>query len=320
MNEHDPAWTRQSVSDAIIGLRCLKNLQLILPESVYSIPVSGLHINQLCHLQNISLFGTCKDYRALIVDGVADAIAKSPRLARFEVSYPFWDAPQLQDFFTKRSPAAHLSFSHVAITDMRFCLGLQHNLQALRSLELTNTLPSDRPVGELTGSRSELAKIFNTLAHERIFLTRIVIDDVFPALLDYLSLHSGILMELSIIYFYKFIPWEELDKLAMRFYASVLPKHVDSLELLNIAPLFSCRWCFDPKHYSVFLRAKRLRSLGVSFAFIPFWGTQSSQRDALDDIVRGFLARCVVHLMRNIYHRGVFHHATLAVPSFAHQH
>lgn len=296
MNEHDPAWTRQSVSDSLVGLRFLQNLRLILPESMYRIPVNGLHLNQLCHLQKISLFGTCKDYRALILDGVAEAIAKSPRLAHFEVSYPFWDALPLQDFFTKRSPTAHLSFSHVALADMRFCLGVQPNLHALRSLELTNTLPSSRPVRELMASRSHLVKIYNTLAHERVFLTRIVIDDVFPALLDYLSLYCGILTELSIVYLYKPIPWGELDKLAVRFYASVLPKHVDSLELLNISPMFSCGWCFDPQHCSAFLQAECLRSLSVSFAFIPLLHTQLIQDDILDHAVRGVLSRYVVHL------------------------
>jgi hypothetical protein len=262
---------------------------------MYHIPVNGLHLNQLCHPEKISLFGTCKYYRALILDGVAEAIAKSPRLAHFEVIYPFWDAPQLQDFFTKRSPTACLSFSHVTLADTRFCLGVQPNLHALRSLELTNTLPSSRPVEELMASRSHLAKIYNTLAHEHIFLARIVVDDVFPALLDYLSLYYGILTELSIIYLYKPIPWEELDELAVRFYASVLPKHVDLLELLNISPMFSCRWCFDPQHCSAFLRAERLRSLSVSFAFIPFLDTQSNQRDALDNTVRGVLSHYIVH-------------------------
>jgi len=100
-----------------------------------------------------------------------------------------------------------LHFSHVAVAGMELCLDhkMLPHLHALCSLKLIAIEPKiGRP----------LAEIYKTLACECIFLSHFVIDDVFPEFLDYLSLYSGILVELSILYLYKPIPWGELDDLA----------------------------------------------------------------------------------------------------------
>ena len=133
-----------------------------------------------------------------------------------------------------------------------------------------------------------MTKIYKNLTDERIFLSRIVIDDVFPAFLDYLSSYSGILTEICIIGLYKPVPWEELDELAVRFYALILPKHISSLEILDISPMFTCKWCFHPKEHSLFSQAKRLRSLSISFPFADFSAANPNLpvNYALDDAVR----------------------------------
>ena len=230
-------------------------------------PVNGLHLNQLCHLERISVSGTSSNYHSFVVAEAAEAIANSPLLAHLEINYTRGSAPRppLDRFLAKQSPEMRLSFSHVAIADMGDYCRVEPHLHALQSLELVS-LADDCPES-LMESRTLMAKIYNTLAHERILLSRIVIDDVFPAFLDYLSLYSGILTEIRILYLYKPVPWKELDELAVRFYASILPKHVDSLEIINISPMFTCKWCFHPREYSVFSQAKNLRSLNVSFAF-----------------------------------------------------
>jgi hypothetical protein len=262
MHEHDVTWARQSITDAIVSLQFLRNLKLIFPKTVswqLNTDLLLVHLNQLSNLQKISIFGGGK---SVIVDGVAEVIAKSPLLTHFEVNYHSWVLlPPPQYFFAKRSPMMPLHFSHVAVTGMEFCLDhrLLPHLRSLRSLELINIAPTN-------GIRLRpLADIYKTLAHEHIFLSHIVIDDVFPEFLDYLSLYSGTLVELSILYLCKPTPWEELDALAERFYGSVLPKHVESLELLKICPIFRCKWCFDLQDCSVLSQAKRLHSLNVSF-------------------------------------------------------
>jgi len=287
MNEHDPDWARRTISDAITSLRFLRNLKLILPKSVYYLTMNGLHLDRLFHLEKISVSGSCRGYNPLIVSEVAEAIANNPLLAHLEIDYPWGDFPPLENFLAKRSPGVYPSYSHVAIADVRFCLGVMPHLYALRSLELTNTTPYICARIRFTESRTLMTKIYKTLAHERILLSRIVIDDVFPAFLDYLSSYTGILTDISILYLFKPVPFEELDQLAVRFYASILPKHIGSLEILNISPMFTCKWCFHPKVQSLFSRAKHLRSLSVSFAFAL---AHSSVADpnldyTLDDIV-----------------------------------
>ena len=225
---------------------------------------------------------------------VIDTIVSRPFLRNLTLTFPgmvSWPMDVLylnQEFFAKLSPKMPLDFSHVAVARMGFYLdhSLLPHLRALRSLELIDIAPVNgiplRP----------LAEIYKTLAHERIFLSHIVIDDVFPEFLDYLSSYSGILVELSILYLHKPTPWVELDDLAEQFYGSVLLKHVKSLELLNISPIFRCKWCFDPQDCSVLSQAKQLHSLSVSFpASLPSthsWSTLPNPYDyefGLDEAV-----------------------------------
>ena len=283
MNEHDPDWARQIISDAITSLRFLRNLKLILPKSVYHLTMNGLHLDRLCHLEKISVSGACSGYHSLIVSEVAEAMANNPLLAHLEIDYPYAnDFPPLAYFLAKRSPETHPSFSHAAIANGRHYFGVMPHLYALRSLELTDNTSG---LKRFTESRTLMTKIYKTLAHERILLSRIVIDDVFPAFLDYLSSYSGILTDISILHLYKSVPFEELDELAVRFYASILPKHIGSLEILNISPRFTCNWCFHPKKHSLFSRAKHLRSLSVSFAHSSVADPNLDYTVTLDDIV-----------------------------------
>ena len=303
MNERDSDWARQSVSDALISLRFLRNFMLILPGSVYNLTMPGLHLDRLIYLENISVSGSCHDYDSIIVSDVAGAIAKSPSLAHLEIhrDYVQDDPPPVEKFLTKRLPKMHLGCSHVAIEDMSYNFRMKSHLRALHSLELTNPAPHRRPVE----SRTLMAKICKTLTDERILLSRIVTDDVFPAFLDYLSSYSGILTEISIICLYRPVPWEELDELAARFYAFILPQHISSLEILDISPMFICKWCFHPREHSLFSQATCLRSLSISFAFADFWVANPNLPVdyALDDAVRDLLSGISDSLKKNLSSR-----------------
>jgi hypothetical protein len=163
MHKHDLAWARQSITDAIVGLRFLRNLKLIFPETLswqLNMDVLLVHLNQLSNLQKISIFDARG--KSVTVDGVAEVIAKSPLLTHFKVNYHSRVLPPPpQDFFAKRSPKMPLHFSHVAVAGMEFCLDhrLLPHLRALRSLELINIAPTNgRP----------LAEIYKTLAREHI--------------------------------------------------------------------------------------------------------------------------------------------------------
>jgi len=285
MNEYDPEWAQQPVSEAITGLRFLRSFKLILPKSVHLSTMNGLRFGQLCHLEKISVFGACDKYHYLIVPEAAEAIANSPLLAHLEIDYPLGNPPPLDDFLVKRSPEMPLSFSRVAFGDVQYYFRVTPHLHALRSLELTNTSFYFDPLKCLPESRTLMTKIYQTLADEHILLSRIVVDNVFPAFLDYLSSYSGILTEISILNLYKPVPWEELDDLATRFYTSILPKLVGSLEILNISPMFICKWCFHPKAYSLFAQAKHLRSLNVTFVFAHSSVADPNLDYTLDDSV-----------------------------------
>jgi len=146
MHEHDLTWARQSITDAIVSLRFLRNLKLIFPKTVswqLNTDLLLVHLNQLSNLQKISIFGGGK---SVIVDGVAEVIAKSPLLTHFKSQLSqLGSSATTTRFLRKAISMMPLHFSHVAVAGMGFCLDhrLLPHLCSLRSLELINIAPTN---------------------------------------------------------------------------------------------------------------------------------------------------------------------------------
>jgi len=113
------------------------------------------------------------------------------------------------------------------------------------------------------GYISTESEIFAKLTRERIYLRSIAIGDVTDVFLGYLKSYSGLLEELKI----EPTTAEGSDSLAKQFYESVLPKHVNSIQVLDISPRYGGEWCYDNETSPQFLaRCKDLRSLAITFA------------------------------------------------------
>jgi hypothetical protein len=110
---------------------------------------------------------------------------------------------------------------------------------------------------------STVTEIYARLNVEMIHPKHVVIGKVNDAVLDYLSSHSGLeALELCSIYFQD---ENESHALGDRFYKSVLPKHIDSIQELKIQSSYEGRWCYDVDYVSVLLaQCKNLRCLSVT--------------------------------------------------------
>jgi len=92
-------------------------------------------------------------------------------------------------------------------------------------------------------------------------------------------------------------------------YASVLLKHVKSLELFNISPIFCCKWCFNPQYYLVLSQAKQLHSLSVSFPLSSPWPIPGIQTWTQMDMNMVWVMlyidiACYLNIsLRNVYHQ-----------------
>ena len=81
---------------------------------------------------------------------------------------------------------------------MRYNFCVKTRLHDLCSLELTNTVLScTRDLEYIAERRTMMTKFYKTLTHEHVHLNCVVIDDVLPIFLDYLSSYSGILKEIE---------------------------------------------------------------------------------------------------------------------------
>ena len=124
--------------------------------------------------------------------------------------------------------------------------------------------------------------ILAALHLEKIYLKQLVINTMpNDAILDYLGSFSG-LEKLELSYFPSGSA-DESGALARRFYRSVLPKHVKSIQVLKIQPCYEGCWCYNPEHVSILSQCSKLRSLSVCVPSTSVEG--NGLRDYFDDVV-----------------------------------
>jgi hypothetical protein len=226
-------------------------------------------------LKKISISGNHIHYPPAIVSGLPRLIANSPELVHLEVKLGhygiFRQTPTLHDLLSEVPEDRPLRLTHLALDRMCVCVDsftLLH-LRSLVSLDLRNLrAPSDLTDDiDLTSERRERASstsdICAILMREKIYLKHVVASDV--GVFDYLCSYSGLeTLDLCSI---SFNTTKESNALARRFYKSVLPQLVDSIQVLKIQPTHEGGWCYNPEDVSqsvVLSQCIKLRSLSVA--------------------------------------------------------
>jgi hypothetical protein len=192
-------------------------------------------------LKKISLAGCCTNYRSHVINTLAEAIAKSPELVHLEVdsttlSHRSPEIPTLHELLAKVPEASPLRLTHLKLHGM--CARIDSvTLPHLRSLLYLNLdlyvpKPTDSEFFDRTrGFSSTITDIYAILNREKIHLKNVLthVDDV---ILDYLSSYSG--LEALELFFSDYDNTGKSDALSYRFYKSVLAKHADSIQYLEI--------------------------------------------------------------------------------------
>lgn len=258
---NDPEWAKISVMDSLASLPYLTTLRLSLGGG----SAESLKLESLSNMRKITISGQCSDYRHDILAGLSTLISNSPDLDFLDVSYKMirgsgnTEYPSLLDLFSQTSPETPLTLSHLSLSG--YCIRLDaettphlrslqslslHNVVDGRSFRFQDTTDEDvlaELVAQMARCCSSVDDVWNTLKEERIYLKEIVTDSVNEALLDYLASYSG-LKKLQLKCTTRGDSSVSSDKLALQFYAEVLPKHADSLQSLDISPEYEGKWCF----------------------------------------------------------------------------
>jgi hypothetical protein len=123
------------------------------------------------------------------------------------------------------------------------------------------------------------------LKQEKIHLKQASVSvPVNDTILDYLHSYSG--LESLDLYHICSDGEEESNALSYRFFKSVLPKHIDSIQVLSIRPSYEGGWCYNADDISLLLaKCNQLRSLSVALASPPVKSPYDHNAHYTDDTV-----------------------------------
>jgi hypothetical protein len=245
------------IMDALTGLSNIQDMQL----SFFGGLLPLLQLDRLSGLKKISLSGNCNNFHSDIIDGIAEAIAKSPDLVSLEVKLHIYNPEAtLHDLLSKVPQGSPLRLTHLVLAGMSVRMD-SLTLPHLRSLVYLN---SDFPFIDPTRRcASKIPGIYAALNREKIHLNHVVVGMVDDVILDYLQSYSG--LETLKVSPTTFSTAAQSDAMSYRLYNSVLPKHADSIQVLDIQPSYEGRWCYNLEDVPVVLaQCKKLRSLSIA--------------------------------------------------------
>ena len=171
-------------------------------------------------------------------------ISNSPDLSHLVHRFNVYD-PSICMPFSKIPPATSLPLQHLAVRASQLDLNpIRRHLTDLNSFDLEYFGLDDN--------------VYLDLARARLFCNRLIVHSVHPALLNYLSQCSGTLQELSLLL------WRDSDELAARFWATVLPEHAGTLQVLNICSEAGGEWCLSDDAVHSIMQCSQLRSLTLT--------------------------------------------------------
>ena len=151
--------------------------------------------------------------------------------------------------FSKIPSAISLPLRHLTVRASQIDLNPIRHITGLNSLSL-----EDHDIGRDTN-------VYPDFLQERLFCSRLVVQHVHPTWLNYLSQYSG-LQELSVLIRDPANPFS--DQLARQFWATVLPKHAATLQVLNIYSKGAGGWCSSDEAILAIMQCRQLRSLTLS--------------------------------------------------------
>jgi hypothetical protein len=256
-----------AVIDALTTLSHLQDLHLTFYDGP---PQPLLPLARLSGLKTISLTGSWTSYCTDLIGELAETIAQSPGLVHLEVrtsTNTSEEPPTLHDLLSKVPQGRPLRLTHLVLSGVfvRMDSRTLPHLRSLAYLDLHRLPGSPFPDwGRTRGCKCTITEIYAALNREKVHLKQVVLHGlVDDAVLDYLDSYSGLeVLELRTMY-------SKDDALGHRFYTSVLPKHVDSIQVLKIRPCYEGRWCCNVDDVSVLSQCNKLRSLTVALDSTP---------------------------------------------------
>jgi hypothetical protein len=274
--------------NALSGLSHLQDFQLRLDGSFWGMQSPLLHLDRLSGLKKISLVSIrCINLRSRIIGRLAEAIAKCPHLLALQIdikynSYTQEEVSQrtltLHDLLRKVPQDRPLRLNHLELHGIcihvdSFILPHLHSLTSLDLMYIPTISPTDPDAAFIRQSHEHAfmpTNIYAMLKREKIYLKQLAVNVMDDIIFEYLCSYSGLeILDLCFIYFNSA---EVSDAFANRFYKSVLPKHVDSIQVLKIRPGHEGRWCYNPEDASqaaVLSQCNKLRILSVALSSTP---------------------------------------------------
>ncbi|KAF9051617.1 hypothetical protein BJ165DRAFT_1450066 [Panaeolus papilionaceus] len=267
---HDPMAAHQVVADVVSKYPSLTSLDINVSEFKVSV------INSFHDLASIKYFCN-QTVPANIVDGVAQAIAQSPRLHTLEVEVQTPDEP----FDLHRLLSAYpltgnppLSLSHLSLYNCRPYIEPRITLPHIGTLT-SLYLWTERSVWNHAADPEkevQLERFWITLQEAAVHLERIVVDKCPRGLVNYLKSYSG----LKCLKFHdnrRNIPGEvdQYNTTAAIFFQEALIPHCSILEELDVRQTYSNFWCFRKEYRSTLARCSNLKVLciGISQGQVP---------------------------------------------------
>ena len=270
--------------DALRTLTKINNLHVEIDWCRLQVP---FHL--FADLQEISIVGSNQEHHKGTLENLARMVSQSTQLNSITIrsEFEFWTGKglslhQLFRYYPRDLPPLRLRRLVLNACQFRLDDITIPHLKYLTSLSLTNLNIKYRsnsvPLQYSDGVNYDsggIQEIWSVLIKADIWLEEITIDDIFPALLEYLASYSG--LRILNMTSRSHLPDQKYsDHLATQFYAKPLANHVQSLRKLDIRAIHEGLWCVDNHNLPLIHQCVNLKHLGLSII--------SSQAD-LDPVI-----------------------------------
>lgn len=313
-HKQDEPWVQDSIMKALKGLPKLESLRI---EATWLQVV--LALQRLQHLHEITIinapvpneknfYKTCSNLGKLVARNAnitsihldrarcpalpSRAIDPGSSLHSLFLSYPPSTPPLrlrhlgLRHMFVKLDDITLPHLQHLTSLDLSYMLEPRHH----SSLQDDSTeSPSTMAAGEHAVG-SHIDHIWDVLAKSHVHLEEITLTNVTPAFLNYIERCSG-LRKISLSSS-NFKTSEESDESAARFWDRSLPKHVTTIEKLEVDATFEGSWSLDEHNLATITQCRALKSLLVSVqpASLPKCVPGPDEEDLDNIVVRNLLS------------------------------
>lgn len=257
-----------AVVECLTSLPSLESLDIRIRDG----SANHLPLGQILGLRKLCISASRQDLHSHLAGHLRQVIGNSSHLTHLDLRTFGWpsnhnDTLAVSDLLSGISRGQPLRLTCLELdgwpTTLKPCV-LPH-LRSLISLKFVNGW--ERASDLLTFEIDEIpanpraGEVWEVLRTAAIFIPEIIVDVVDDAQLIYLDSHPGI-KKLTLL---GAGDSESSDLLATKFYGTILPKHVHTLESLTIKAAFEGNWCFGKHNFAVLARCRRLVELKMSY-------------------------------------------------------